>query len=101
MGVLVGVWVAVIVGDGVNVAVGVTVAVGVGVGVAVGVAISSTTSRGTNRNWNTVAMTTARGKMTIFRYSPNSAWTGVRKLLSLAQLPLEDTATKGICQVRQ
>lgn len=68
MEVLVGVVVAVIVGDGVTVTVGVIVAVGVGVGVAVGVANRSTIPEGAKRNWNTVAMTTARGKMIIFRY---------------------------------
>ena len=46
-------------------------------------------------------MTTASGTMIIFRYSPNFAGTKVRKSISLAQSPLEDTATKGICQVRR
>ena len=85
MGVLVGVVVAVIVGVGVSVTVGVSVAVGVEVGVAVGVVIRSTTPKGTKRNWNTVAMTTARGKMIIFRYWPNFGGTAVRKSISLAQ----------------
>jgi len=100
VGVAVGVAVAVGVGVGVGVAVAVgirvAVRVGVEVGVAVGVVIRSTTPRGTKRNWNTVAMTTARGKMIIFRYWPNFAGTEVRKSISLAQSPLEDTATKGI-----
>lgn len=91
--------VAVEVGVGVTVIVGVTVAVGVGVAVAVGVAINSITSMGAKRNWNTVAMATARGKTAIFRYSPKSAGTELRKFISLAQLSLKDTATKGICQV--
>jgi hypothetical protein len=86
---------------GVAVIVGVRVAVGVGVAVAVGVASRSTTPGGTKRNWSTVAMTTARGKMMIFRYSPNSAGMEVRKFFSLAQSSLEDTATKEICQVRR
>ena len=94
VGVRVAVEVAVRVGIGV--AVGVRVAVGVGVTVAAGVDINSTISGETKRNWSTVAMTTARGKMIIFRYSPNFAGTEVRKSISLAQSPLEDTATKGI-----
>jgi len=90
VGVFVGVRVAVEVG----VAVG--VAVRVGVTVAVGVAVGSTTPRGAKRNWSTAATTTARGKMIIFRYWPNFAGTEVRKSISLAQSPLEDTAAKGI-----
>jgi len=46
-------------------------------------------------------MTTARGKIITFRYSPSSDGTEVRKFLSLAQSPLDDTATQGNCQVRR
>jgi hypothetical protein len=111
VGVLVGVNVTVEVGVGVAaevavrvgvaVIVGGRVAVGVGVAVAVEVASRSTTPGETKGNWSTVAMTTARGKTIIFRYSPNSAGTEARKFFSSAQSPLEDTATKGICQVRR
>jgi len=75
VGVLVGVRVTVEVGVGVTVRVGVAVAVGVRVGVAVGAVRRCTTPGGTRGNWSTVAMTTARGKMIIFRYSPNFAGT--------------------------
>ena len=81
VGVGVGVGVAVIVGDGVTVTVGVSVAVGV----EVGVVIRSTTPKGAKRSWNTVAMTTAKGKMIILRYWPNFGRTAVRKSISLAQ----------------
>lgn len=97
MGVLVGVNVTV----GVRVAVRVGVRVAVGVTVAVGVAVGPTTPGEANRNWSTVAITTARGKMVIFRYSPNFAETELRKFFSLAQSPLEHTATQGNCQVRR
>ena len=103
VGVRVAVEVGVAVGVGVRVTVGggVRVAVGVRVTVAVGVASRSTPPGETNRNWNTVAMTTARGKKTIFRYSPDPTGTELRKFFSLAQSSLEDTATKEICQVRR
>jgi len=96
----VGVKVAVEVEVAVGVGVRVAVAVGVRVGVAVGGARRCTTPGDTRGNWNTVAMTTARGKTIIFRYSLNFAGTEIRKCISLAQSPLEDTATKGICQVQ-
>ncbi len=88
VGVRVAVEVEVAVGVRVRVGVGVRVAVGVGVAVAVGVASRSTTPGETKDNCNTVAMTTARGKMIIFRDSPNSAGTEVCRFLSLAQSPL-------------
>jgi hypothetical protein len=97
--VLVGVGVAVVAGGEVKVTVGVSVAVGVGLGVAVGVVIRSTTPRGAKRNWNTVTMATASGRIAILRYSPNSARTELRNFFSLVQSSLEDTATKGNCQV--
>jgi hypothetical protein len=64
VGVRVGVEVAV----GVGVAVGVEVAVGIGVkvGVAVGVPSRCTTPGEATGNWKTVAMTTTRGRTTIF-----------------------------------
>ncbi|MBM4466910.1 MAG: hypothetical protein FJ014_15390 [Chloroflexi bacterium] len=67
VGVRVAIGVAVRVGVGVTVAVGVAVRVGVGVTVAVGVVVGPTTPGEANRNWNTVTMTTARGRIAIFR----------------------------------
>ena len=96
----VGVRVAVEVGVGVTVRVGVAVAIGVRVGVAVGVVKRCTTPGDTKGNWNTVEMTTARGKTIIFRYSLNFDGTEIRKFISLAQSPLEDTATRENCQVQ-
>jgi hypothetical protein len=86
VGVAVGVGVGVAVGVSVGVAVGVSVgvAVGVSVGVAVGVVSKSTAPGETEGNWSMVAMTTARGKIIVFRYSPNPGSTEVRKFLSLA-----------------
>lgn len=88
-----------LVGVRVAVAVEVRVAVMVRVVVVVGVASRFTTPGVTKGNCSTVATATARGKTIIFEYSLNFAGTELRKFISLAQSPLEHTATKEICQV--